>query len=196
MINCLVKTLEIDICYSVNSFLYMLSKMPIFKDLITNDIYHSKFLKRIVGGGGVLFSLARAVFLKFMYYFVILFICFKLFPDNVVRSFFHIYFLLTILGMFINNKLLNTSKKKYFSIILFGMDGTQFFRANLFWNLFTSTILNLICLWFFVGYLLVSPTILYVFVLLLFTLCIRLIGESLNILFFRRYLTLIYIFLF
>ena len=161
MINALGKTLQIDIAYSVNSFLYVLRKLPILKDLMTEDIYKSKTLKKVVGLIGILFSMARAIFLKFMYFFVILFICYRMFPDNVVRSFFHIYFVLTLLGMFINNKLLNTSKKKYFSLLVFQMDATSFFRANLFWNLFTSTIMNTICIFLFVNIFLVSPSIIY-----------------------------------
>ncbi len=187
MINTLLKTLQIDLYYSVNSFIYILSKLPILKDLITNDIYKSKTIKRIVGFGGILFSIARAVFLKFMYFFVILFICYKLFPDNIVKSFFHIYFFLTILGMFINNKLLNTGKKKYFSLLVFNMDATKFFRANLFWNIITSTIMNTIIIYLFVDYLLLSPSILYSIILVLFTLGVRLVGEMLNIMFFRKY---------
>ena len=187
MINALIKTLQIDLYYSVNSFIYILSKLPILKDLITNDSYKSKGLKRIVGFFGIVFSLARAIFLKFMYFFVILFICYKLFPNNIVRSFFHIYFFLTVLGMFINNKMLNTNKKKYFSIIVFNIDATSFFRANLFWNLITTTIMNLICIFLFVNYLLVSPSILYSIILVVFTTCVRLIGEMLNIMFFKKY---------
>ena len=187
MINALVKTLQIDTAYSVNSFIYILSKLPILKDLITNDAYKSKTLKNIVGFFGIVFSMGRAIFLKFMYFFVILFACYKLFPNNIVKSFFHIYFLLTILGMFINNKLLNTSKKKYFSLLIFNMDATSFFRANLFWNALTSTILNSICIVLFVDYFLLSPKWYYSVILILFTLCVRLVGEMLNIKFFRRF---------
>lgn len=187
MINALVKTLQIDLNYSVNSFIYILSKLPILKDLITNDAYKSKFIKTIVGIIAVILSSIRALALKFAYFFVILYVSTKLYPDNIVQSFFHIYFCLTILGMFINNKLLNTSKKKYFSIILFNMDATNFFRANLFWNMLTSTIMNTIFIYFFVDYLLLSPTIVYSLMLVLFTLGVRLVGEVLNIMFFRKY---------
>ncbi|MBP5679183.1 MAG: hypothetical protein J6X28_05125 [Bacilli bacterium] len=187
MINALVKTLQIDLDYSVNSFIYILSKLPVLRDLITNDIYKSKTIKRIVGFLGILFSIARAAFLKFMYFFVILFICYKLFPNQIIQAFFHMYFLLTILGLFINNKLLNTSKKKYFSIIIFNMDATAFLRANLFWNLLTNMIMNMICIYLFVDYLLLSPTIIYSIILVLFTLGARLVGEMLNIMFFRKY---------
>ena len=150
MINILYKTLQIDVAYSVNSFIYILKKLPILKDLFTDDIYKSKIIKSIVGIFGLLFSLARALFFKFMYFFAIYYISYKLFLNSMVGSFFHIYFFLTILGMFINNKLLNTSKKKYFSIILFNMDATKFFRANIFWNLLTNTIFNSVIIYIFI----------------------------------------------
>lgn len=187
MINILSKTLQIDIAYSVNSFIYILKKLPILRDLFTDDIYKSKIIKRIVGLFGIIFSLSRAIFLKFMYFFIIYFISFKFFLPKMVHAFFHIYFFLTILGMFINNKLLNTSKKKYFSIILFNMDATKFFRANIFWNLLTNTILNTLIIFLFVNNLLFAPKIFYSLLLIIFTLSIRIIGEALNILFFKKH---------
>ena len=140
MFSTLKKSLQIDIAYSVNSFIYFLRKLPILRDLITKDAYSSKFLKRFIELIGFIFFAARSIFLKFMYFFVIMFVCYKFFSDNLVKSFFHIYFLLTILGMFINNKQLNTNTQKYFSICLFNMDGTKYFRAKVVFHLGKSTI--------------------------------------------------------
>lgn len=186
MINVLYKTLQIDVAYSVNSFIYIIRKLPIFRDLFTDDIYKSKIIKTIVGIFGAIFSLVRALFFKFIYFFVIYYISFKLFKNSMVNSFFHIYFFLTILGMFINNKLLNTSKKKYFSIILFNMDATKFFRANIFWNLFTNILFNSIVAYIFIDRLLIAPTIYYTLLLIFYTLLVRIIGEALNIQFFKK----------
>ena len=47
MINVLKKTLQIDYAYSVNSFIYVLQRLPIFSDLLTKDAYSSKLLKNI-----------------------------------------------------------------------------------------------------------------------------------------------------
>ena len=187
MIRTLKKSLQIDICYSVNSFIYFLRRLPIFKDLITRDAYSSKFLKRFIELLGFIFFTVRMVFLKFMYFFVIMFVCYKFFPNNLVKSFFHIYFLLTILGMFINNKQLNTNTQKYFSICLFNMDGTEYFRANLFFQLLTSTILNTIMIYFYINYLLSPPNIQYSLMLIFLTLSVRIVGEALNIIFYKKY---------
>ena len=119
MIKYLEKSLEFDLAYTVNSFLYVLRGLPILKDLLTDDIYKSNFIKRMVNIFMIIFFIVRGLFLKFFYFFIIFVACSELFPNTFIKAYFHIYFILTIIGFFINNKLLNSSKKKYFSINLF-----------------------------------------------------------------------------
>lgn len=185
MINILIKSLEIDIVYAVNSLIYSLRNLPILKDLLTDDAYDSKVLKIVIGIIGIVLSISRAILFKAFYYFVIYSICKTMCPNNYVNATIHLYFLLTILGMFINNKLLNTSKKKYFSIILFNMDATNFYKANIFWNTIVNFILNSICLFILAKFL--SLQFIYPITLLLFTTFIKFIGESLNIMFYKKY---------
>lgn len=185
MINILIKSLEIDIVYAVNSLIYSLRNLPILKDLLTDDAYDSKVLKIVIGIIGIILSTSRAILFKAFYYFVIYSICKTMCQNNYVNATIHLYFLLTILGMFINNKLLNTSKKKYFSIILFNMDATKFYKANIFWNTIVNFTLNSICLFILAKFL--SLQLIYPITLLLFTTFIRFIGESLNIMFYKKY---------
>ncbi len=185
MINILIKSLEIDIVYAVNSLIYSLRNLPILKDLLTDDAYESKVLKIVIGIIGIVLSTSRAILFKAFYYFVIYSVCKTMCPNNYVNATIHLYFLLTILGMFINNKLLNTSKKKYFSIILFNMDATKFYKANIFWNTIVNFTLNSICLFILAKFL--SLQLIYPITLLLFTTFIRFIGESLNIMFYKKY---------
>lgn len=185
MINILIKSLEIDIVYAVNSLIYSLRNLPILKDLLTDDAYESKVLKIVIGIIGIVLSTSRAILFKAFYYFVIYSVCKTMCQNNYVNATIHLYFLLTILGMFINNKLLNTSKKKYFSIILFNMDATKFYKANIFWNTIVNFTLNSICLFILAKFL--SLQLIYPITLLLFTTFIRFIGESLNIMFYKKY---------
>ena len=185
MIKVLKKTLQIDTAYSVNSFIYTISKLPIFKDLITKDSYKSVGLKKVVAVIGTLLSLFRMILIKLVYFSCIYYLAKLTSPTNPIPVFFHIYLFLTILGMFINNKLLTSSKKKYFSIILFQMDANQFMKANLFWNLFTSTILNSMMFLFFIT-IAKSSLYFYGLCLILITICSRVIGEAFNISFFLK----------
>ena len=77
----LIKSLQIDINYTVNSFIYTLRGLPILKDLITDDIYSSRIIKKIVYIIIFLFYILRAIFLKFFYFFIIFVTCYELFPE-------------------------------------------------------------------------------------------------------------------
>ena len=83
MISSFYQTFKIDLYHSVNSFIYGLRRTPIFKDLITNDIYKSKSIKRIIGIFGSIVSLFRAFLFKYLYYYAILFICSEFFSKNI-----------------------------------------------------------------------------------------------------------------
>ena len=74
MLRTLKKALDIDIAYSVNSFIYVLKKLPIFKDLFTNDVYSSKTIKCIVTIIGLILSLGREIFLIFIILLFLLFL--------------------------------------------------------------------------------------------------------------------------
>ena len=185
MIYSLYKTLQIDAYYSVNSIIYSLKNNIIFKNIIGDNAYKSKVIKRIVGILGSILSFSRALLFKLIYFFVVAEICKKAFGNNFINSFYHVYFFLTILGLFINNKLLTTSKKKYFSIILFQMDGNKFLRANFVWNIITLIVFNSISLLIIGAYYNIALDALII--LLLLSIGCRIAGEALNIMFFRIY---------
>ena len=71
--------------------------------------------------------------------------------------------------MFINNQLLTTNKQRYFSICLFNVDGTKYFRSMLFWKLLNIIILNSICIFFFTYYLMDPPNLYYSLMLIVFS---------------------------
>lgn len=185
MFKVLKKALSIEQTYQANSFIYILRKLPIFKDLFTEDIYNSVIIKKIIKVISTAFLIFRLIFFKFLYYFIIIYISYSLFPRNTTKAFLHIYFFLTIIGLFINNKLLATNKQKYFSIILFEMDATKYFRASLFYNTFINLILNTVSLLVISKLLTISSY--KIIILLILTTFIRFIGEALNIIFYKRY---------
>ena len=87
MINVLIKTLQIDTTYSVNSFIYSLRKLPILSDLFTYDIYKSKIIKKIIGFFGLIFSLSRAIIFKYFYFFIIYFVSYKLLLSKDINTY-------------------------------------------------------------------------------------------------------------
>ena len=71
MIKNLIRSLNIDISYAVNSFIYGIRKLPILDDLITDDIYKSKISKRIISVISIILSCIKLLVFRFSYFSVI-----------------------------------------------------------------------------------------------------------------------------
>lgn len=185
MIKTLMMSLKIDMTYAINSFLYQLKRLPIFKDLLTDDVYQGKVLKKVIRILSLLLSFGRLLLYRFLYFLVIYMISNFLNPDCLEDTFLHIFFFFTVIGMFIHNSLLGTSTKRYFCILVFQMDATSYMKANLWWNIFLSTVLNSI---FFVLFsTTISYSVISVMLLILFGIFARVIGEAFHIKFYRRF---------
>ncbi len=185
MFNTLIMSLKIDYTYSINAFIYNLRRLPILKDLITEDIYKSKNLKRFISIISIIYSCLKTIFFHLLYFFLIYFLASIINKTNISKSFIHIYFIFSIIGFFINNNLLNTSKKKYFSIVLFNMNAKKFMESSLFYNLFRYLILNILS-FMVISYFIDIPFIIIIY-LLLIPFFLRIVGEALNILFYKKY---------
>ena len=185
MFRTLRMSLKIDMNYAINSFIYTLKNTPIFKDLFVGDsLYKSKKAKAIIRVLGLVLSCIRILFFKLLYIAVIYALCYYLKPKSVVNTFVYVYTLLTILGMFINNKLLSVSTKKYFSIVLFNMDAKEYLKSDLFLDIVPSFIVNLVGIGALVG-------IKFSLLLASLTLLVRIVGEGINIYYYKKYNSLL-----
>lgn len=181
MLNTIRMSFKIDTTYAINSFIYSLKRLPIFKDLFPGDgLYKSKKAKSIIRILGFILSSARLLFFKLLYFATIYFLATYINPKNITETTLHIYFFFTVIGMFINNKILSTSTKKYFSIILFNMDAKQFMKSSLFQDIIINFITHTIGL-----YLLVKTPIVILFTI--FGILVRLIGERINLYHYNKY---------
>lgn len=179
MFSTLYYSLKIDTYYAINSFIYYLRKTPIFKDFLTPDAYNSKILKCIAGIIGIVLSLGKTFLNKFIYFLVIYYI--SKFISGSQLSFYHLFFFLTLIGMFINNNLLNSNMNKYLNINIFKMDAKNYLKYNLFWLSLNNIIFNFICFMIFGNNIGLNV------IMVLFQACVRIIGESLNVWYFRKY---------
>ena len=182
MINVLRMSLKIDMTAAINSFIYVLKRMPIFKHIINDGVYSTR-LKAVVRILGIILSTLRMIIYRALYFGVIYYLASAL-KGSTSLNFIHIYFVFTIIGLFINNKLLNTSTRKYYSLVLFNMDAKEYTMYELFWILSTSFVLNL-------GFLLLMSHLLnfsmvMAIVLSLFGIFARVIGEAFNIWFYKN----------
>ena len=181
MFNILKMTYKIDMTYAINSFIYSIKHLPIFKDLFPdNSLYKSKKLKAVIRILGILLSSARVILYKILYFWTIYMIASYLTPKNITTGILHIYFIFTTLGIIINNKILTTNTKKYFSIVLFNMDAKNFMKANFWSDRIINFILHSICLWFLIK----SPSI---FIFTIFMFLGIFLGERINLLYYKKY---------
>jgi len=184
MINYIKMSMKINRVYSINSYIYLLRKLPVLCDLFTNDIYKSKLLKSILGLIANLINIGKYVLFKFLYFYIIYMLANSI-SSKVGYSFIHIYFMFTILGMFINNKLLLANTKKYFSIVLFNMDAKKFMWSSICFDVVVSMIFN--CLFLGIFTYMFSGSLLVAGLLVLISMFARVVGESLNLLFYKKY---------
>lgn len=178
MFRTLYYSKKIDIYYSLNSIIYYLRKLPIFKDLMTDNIYKSNIIKVIFGIFSILFSIIKKIIFKGIYFIIIFNISINI--SSNPYSFFHVFFIFSIIGMLIHNSILNSNIKNYLSINIFNMDAKDYVRSILFFNCLSNFIFNFIFLYMFSNNLYTSVllSVLQVF--------LRIIGESIDISYYRK----------
>ena len=93
MIKTLKKSLDIDLTYSANSLIFIIRKIPILNDLITDDIYKSYGLKRLIRYIMIIINIFKKAILKFFYFMIIFMITYQLFFENIIESSYHRYIL-------------------------------------------------------------------------------------------------------
>lgn len=181
MINSLKMSFKIDVTYAINSFIYNIKKFPILKDLFPGDgLYKSTKAKSIIRILALILSTVKIITFKFLYFWIIYMIATVITPKNITSGILHIYFIFTIIGIFFNNKVLTTSTKKYFSIVLFNMDAKEFTKATLWTESLINLITHSIGLWILIK----SPIIL---LYTIFGFLGRFVGERLNVWHYNKY---------
>lgn len=181
MINSLKMSFKIDVTYAINSFIYNIKKFPILKDLFPGDgLYKSTKAKSIIRILALILSTARMILFKFLYFWIIYMLATVITPKNITAGILHIYFIFTIIGIFFNNKVLTTSTKKYFSIVLFNMDAKEFMKATLWTESLINLLTHSIGLWILIQ----NPII---FLYTIFGFLGRFVGERLNVWHYNKY---------
>ena len=164
----------------LNSRLFQLKKLGFVKE---GSI--SSFTKSIAIFSGVFINIIRNLVLNLFYLFtlyLLIEVINKKFNSNIFVLF---YISLTIFGSLINAKALKTSNTKYHSIILLNMNTKSYTLSDVFSNVIFSFIFQ------FVSFLILKQKIGIGFSLIicltLFMIFTKLIGEVVNILYFKRF---------
>ena len=130
MINVVKQSFKLTQTYRVNSFIYNLRNLPILKKIIPNNLYQQSWIKSIVQlivvVGTILFEFVK----KFLYIFLAVYGFANLYDKQVPGAFLTIFFFFTLIGVFLNPKVLAPNKQKYYSVIIMNMDAKDYAVAH------------------------------------------------------------------
>lgn len=129
------KTLRISFAlkntYRVNSILYSLKQIPIVKRILPEALYRVKGLKIFANILSFLWEAASAFIGKLLYFITMVCgigILYRYVPAE--QAFLHILLFLTLIGSYINTKLFNPSRDKYYALIMMRMDAREYTLVN------------------------------------------------------------------
>lgn len=164
----------------LNSRLYQLKKIGFIKN---SNI--SSFTKNIAFFSGVFINIIRNLVLNLFYFFslyLVIEVINKKYNSNIFILF---YIFLTIFGSLINAKAMKTSNTKYHSIVLLNMDTKSYTLSDVFSNVILSFLFQFVSFIILKSKLEIEVPV--IIILTLFMVFTKLIGEVLNILYFKRF---------
>lgn len=172
-------TMKIESYSVVNLLLYRLRKGGLIKK---NNI--SSNIKKVLLLLQIFLDMLGKVIIKGFYLYII-YLLVKILCKNYQTNYFVVVFIfLTLLGGLVKARILKTSKKKYQSIILFGIDAKEYIICDILLNSISDSFLLLI------SFLLLNSllkykviTIIFMMIFFFFT---RLVGEGVNLLYYKK----------
>lgn len=155
MFDILIKSLQLKMTYSVNTFIYAIKHIPILKKVLSDKLYSLSWLKALLTVLSILKELVTTFLWKFVY--VGLFIglpvlsdFFRAEADDTVMpswaTVLQVFIVLTIVGGITNNAFFDGSMDKYYAVFLLRMDAKKHCISNYTYLLFR----------FFLGFLVVG----------------------------------------
>lgn len=181
MINILKTSFKIDFNYAFNSFVYNIKKIKVL-DRLFNNFYEKQSLKKIISLLAVICTSIRLIFNKVIYLLIIYIISYFLNRNSINNTFIHIFYIFSLIGMFLNTNILNTSRKKYINIILFGIDAKKFLLSHFLLNSFTNLFLNTVLLSILFNF--INVNISNALILSIFSFFSKSVGEAVSIKFY------------
>ena len=134
-------TLDIEQKSNINMYLYYLKKIRIFKKLkLSNSV------KLILELLTIIMKIISLLLSKIIYILILLTISKYIKQENHINTFIHIFICFSFIGGIINSKITQTSKKKYYSIMLLNMNAKHYLFYDLILYLTESFIGNIVTL--------------------------------------------------
>ena len=135
MIRTLMTSFRLTNAYGANTVIYRLKHFPFIKKWISADVYKNRTVKRIAEIISALIKMIWAFTAKFMYLGIMIALPSKYLPGNTASNYISILFWFALFGMLLNTELLNESKYKYYTVVLFRTDAKKYALSSYVWFL-------------------------------------------------------------
>lgn len=127
MLNTLRISFSLKNTYRVNCILYSIKQIPLLKHLLPATLYQIRGFKVFANILSVLWELITMFLFKFLYFFLMVCAPGELHPLVSSReSFLHILLFLTAAGSYMNINLFDSSRDKYYAMILLRMSARSY----------------------------------------------------------------------
>ncbi len=141
MFETFANSFRIKTTHRVNGFIYFLKTIPLLKKALPDSLYKSQVLKTIIMILVMLFELSTIYIFKLIY-LAILYVFANIYNFTDTNSSFLIettltlLFFTTLIGAWLNNKILEPSKDKYYCVILMRMDAKKVALSDYLYEMF------------------------------------------------------------
>ena len=124
--------------YRVNNIIYALKQIPLIKKLIPGKAYQSHGLKVFANVLFWIWEVLSTFFWKLVYFslmFLLPVSAYNLQEGTEASFFLHLLLFLSAIGAFLNTYMFDSSKDKYYAMILLGMNAQEYTLVNYFYEI-------------------------------------------------------------
>lgn len=176
-------SLKIDYFSAINSFLYSFGKIK-FLDRLLHSFYQKSGFKIFLSILSSILTLLSSVLSEAIYLFLIYSMSHYLSKEQTFPTFLHIYFVFTMIGMFIHTSLLNIGNKHYTSICLLSMDAKDYLLSHLFYHNFIHSFIQVVLLSRMIPNL--HGNSFFILLLPILSFLSKIVGEMINLKYYSR----------
>ncbi len=183
MIRAFLLSLKIDYFSAINSFLYSFQKIK-FLDKFLHTLYKKTGFKIFLSVLSSILTLLMNVLLEAIYLFIIYKMSHYLSKEDVFLTFLHIYFIFTLIGMFIHTSLLEIGPKHYTNICLLSMDAKDYLLSHLFYKNMIHFFIHTILLYHLIQNL--DGNLFFCLLLPMISFFSKMVGEMINLKYYSK----------
>ncbi|MEG1550642.1 MAG: hypothetical protein RR355_00045 [Oscillospiraceae bacterium] len=138
MLDTFKNSFKLKNTYTANSFIFSFKQLPFIRRLVPAYLYNIKGVKIFANIMSILLEIFLIFVLKPLYVYLFISSFAHAYGTGSSNNFIHIFFFLTINGLFMKTDFLSPSKDKFYAIILMRMDAKKYALSEFIYSLAAS----------------------------------------------------------